>query len=81
MIRVILTKLFNRSGIAVQWNGGGGLKRWMVYLNIMEIAPDSLVLVGSSQTVQFIAREKWHVIRKPLFLQMSLLKVDSAFAQ
>ena len=23
-IRVILTKILNRSGIAVQWNGGGG---------------------------------------------------------
>ena len=25
-IRVILTKISNRSGIAVQWNGGGGVK-------------------------------------------------------
>ena len=85
MIRVILTKIFNRSGIAVQWNGGGGGVKAMDGLfkyngNRARFSRASGVISNCSVHSTCI-REKWHVIRKPLFLKMSLLKVDSAFAQ
>ena len=38
-IRVILTKISNRSGIAIQWNGGGGgVKFWAGYTSRREVA-------------------------------------------